>query len=751
MNKLYFYLFAVMFAVVFGCAEMPELADEIRSSKPQLAGSAYTILEAVDAPQILYFRSDAPCVSGIKSAGASGKVKRYGRRTTAHNIDLADLPDVHFNQDYTLLLDEVNAAKLRYDLPAINQRTVIGFLGGGRDRNEQLTAASEILFSYRPHTVVLTGNSFPLDKQVKSWDQFFFKPIRNLATHTPLIFLPEDREVMPAEVGAPLKRKFWGRDLGCVRLLFLSMDALKTPSTRQEALTWLQDDLRSTQQTWRVLCLSTPIFGAQNIHARAVETLGTLLETGGVDLVISGGENYYLRTLPIKSANGKPVRYVVTGGLDAEQQKGLGREYTSALFNEAHIGILTATPEQLDWHVYPLDPNNKRMTLDNISIAVNDSGSGEPIIEKLDILTDALSALALQREVLIIARQAAKAVPNLRADKQTYNFVMHNVTTREIRGTLAWKVASETAWKVTPSAIEFLIQPGFSGNAQFNLDRYITVESAPMPELAVNMQHVGSATQPLIMTQKKAKEIFHRLDMINDVIIDGALTENDWTRAAVIADFVVLDGELPRQHLEARVMYDQRGLYFLIRAAAKHPAAIATSATKRDEQVHRDESVEFFFDPQGLGRDFYQLAINTQGVKLDRSSQFGLAWNPQWEAKVSLHNDYYVVEAFVPFTSFGLAQPPAPGSRWGFNLVRNDFSAGGERVSANKTISLSDDNTVKTENIEDTARKDLGEKATAPKTPTNAPKYEIVQWADTFGSNARSSCYGDFIFRAAGK
>ena len=57
----------------------------------------------------------------------------------------------------------------------------------------------------------------------------------------------------------------------------------KQPSSRQKVLSWLEQDLAANTQPWAVLSLSQPLFGATRIYARAIETLGTLLETGGVD------------------------------------------------------------------------------------------------------------------------------------------------------------------------------------------------------------------------------------------------------------------------------------------------------------------------------------------------------------------------------------------------------------------------------------------------------------------------------------
>jgi hypothetical protein len=376
---------------------------------------------------------------------------------------------------------------------------------------------------------------------------------------------------------------------------------------------------------------------------------------------------------------------------------------------------------------------------------------GEPLIDKVDILTDALASLTLKREVMTMARQAARAVANPQADEIPLNIVMHNPTARETRGVLQWTMAQETAWQVEPAALEFQLQPGYRGVAKFRLKRYIRVDAAPLPILTAVIDGVGQASQPLILARQKNREVFFRREAQTPVVVDGAASESEWEHAAQFADFVCLGGGAPKRKFEARAFYDHDGIYLLARAEADNPATIATQATKRDGAVHHDESVEFFFDPLGEGRDFYQLAVNAAGVKLDRSSQFGLAWNPHWDVKVARDANGYAVEAFVPFAAFGSELPPAAETHWGFNVCRNDLTANGQSASA-PTAEKSGEKSeaITSENIAAAALRDFGA-AALRKDNGGATENQIVQWADTFGSNARSGCYGDLIFPGAEK
>jgi acid phosphatase type 7 len=90
-----------------------------------------------------------------------------------------------------------------------------------------------------------------------------------------------------------------------------------------EMLTWLERDLRSTRQFWRVVFFHHAAFAgganASDPIERDVRTyLVPILEANGVQLVLNGHEHSYQRTFPLKGertvANGTGTVYVTAGG-----------------------------------------------------------------------------------------------------------------------------------------------------------------------------------------------------------------------------------------------------------------------------------------------------------------------------------------------------------------------------------------------------------------------------------------------------
>lgn len=733
--------------ILISCQDMPEIIAETKRSAPQLSGGPYIILGEPGTPEIVRLRSTTPCIPGIRAEGEHKRVRRYGRSNTQHEINISSLLDNKPVQVFDILLDDYKRATMKLKNPLAKNTTVIGFLGGGSDDISSLTKAASMLAAQNPDAVVLTGGSFPLNESLKSWDNDFFNPIKNLTLASPLFLLPEDRKLLPAGAGSNSNKTYWSRDMGNVHLIFLEIDSLKNPSEREQALSWLQQDLANNPLPWSVLCLSKPLFGATRIHARAVETLGVLLESGGIDLVISGGAKYYHRTLPVQASGKGAVRYIVTGGVDGGQKTPAGREYRAAISGLPHISYLTATENMLSWKAMPV---NGLIPIDEVTVMQDGSSAqGEPTIEKMDILTDALSALTLQREVLTIARQAAKALKNTKSE-QDITFTLANPSPTDIKGELIWNIPADSAWKINPEAIKFSLKSGYEGAVKFRIKPYMRIKDASMPELIINIQGIGSARQNMIITNKKEAKIF---PLSGNIMIDGIMAENAWDETEDLQGFKVLgNNKDPKQPFKAKVAYDDKGIYIVARCAANDPDKVLTSARKHDDAIHKDESVEIFIDPRGAGREYYQFAVNVKGVKLERSSQLGLAWNPRWDAKVSRRRNYYTIEAFIPYQALGLTAPPKNGDKWLFNITRNDYQASAVKenpfIKQNEAAKKYAGSGINRFNIGELAEQELGKEVTniSETKDIQGPGFEVVQWANTYGPNSRSGLYGDIIF-----
>jgi hypothetical protein len=99
--------------------------------------------------------------------------------------------------------------------------------------------------------------------------------------------------------------------------------------------------------------------------------------------------------------------------------------------------------------------------------------------------------------------------------------------------------------------------------------------------------------------------------------IDGRLDEPAWLAAEWSAEFVDIEGDAkpaPEWRTRLKMLWDDEYLY--IGAEMEEPHLWAT-LTERDAIIYRDNDFEVFIDPDGDGRNYYELEINTLGTVFD--------------------------------------------------------------------------------------------------------------------------------------
>ena len=115
--------------------------------------------------------------------------------------------------------------------------------------------------------------------------------------------------------------RYYSFDYGPVHFVALDTEfAFQDPVRQAEQLRWLAADLASTTQPWTVAYLHRAPYSSGGEHGSSPEVraaFGPLFERYGVDLVLTGHEHTYERTVPIRestTATDSFVTYIVTGG-----------------------------------------------------------------------------------------------------------------------------------------------------------------------------------------------------------------------------------------------------------------------------------------------------------------------------------------------------------------------------------------------------------------------------------------------------
>jgi hypothetical protein len=166
--------------------------------------------------------------------------------------------------------------------------------------------------------------------------------------------------------------------------------------------------------------------------------------------------------------------------------------------------------------------------------------------------------------------------------------------------------------------------------------------------------------------------------------IDGRDTDEVWTRAVAISDFrqfdPVEDGA-PAMRTEARIAYDARNLYVLVRAFDPAPDSIRALLSRRDVRTPSDW-IKLVVDSYYDRRTGYEFAVNPVGVQRDfyvfNDSEEDVSWDGVWESGARIDSLGWVAEFRIPLSQ--LRFPPRDSHTFGIGIWR-DIGRTSERIA----------------------------------------------------------------------
>ncbi|RLC07972.1 MAG: hypothetical protein DRI24_24060 [Deltaproteobacteria bacterium] len=174
------------------------------------------------------------------------------------------------------------------------------------------------------------------------------------------------------------------------------------------------------------------------------------------------------------------------------------------------------------------------------------------------------------------------------------------------------------------------------------------------------------------------------------IIVDGSLDDSSWILAPWTTDFVDIqgpDGRTPELRTRAKLTWDDDFLY--VGAEMEEPHLWAT-LLERDAIIYRDDDFEVFLDPDGTGRDYFEVEVNLHGTVLDlfldkpynRGGRAEVGWDLEGLQTQVLNSGTlnepsdtdtgWTVELAIPWAGLGQL-PPEPGDSWRVNFSRVDW------------------------------------------------------------------------------
>lgn len=229
-------------------------------------------------------------------------------------------------------------------------------------------------------------------------------------------------------------------------------------------------------------------------------------------------------------------------------------------------------------------------------------------------------------------------------------------------------------------------------------DRRMTVSAGPSDDerraIALRLPVVSGDEPPV--PDLRARRLTAPLKL------DGQLDEADWLATPASAPFVnTMRGSAGAFEVSARAAYDADALYVGFEVADDH---LKSRFTKHDEHLWEQDCVEVMLDPDGDGKNYFEMQVSPRGVRFDtrydsrrRPRPFGdTAWDSLVRSGVSVRGTLegdegeqkddqgYTVEMAIPWRALQAGPSPAAaptaGARWRMNLFVMDAREKGVRA-----------------------------------------------------------------------
>ena len=190
--------------------------------------------------------------------------------------------------------------------------------------------------------------------------------------------------------------------------------------------------------------------------------------------------------------------------------------------------------------------------------------------------------------------------------------------------------------------------------------------------------------------------------------LDGSLGDPVWSFANTTGAFVeTRKGGVAPFQASAKVLWDQHYLYVGVDA---HDALLRASQVERDDHLWEQDCVELMIDPDGDGKNYFEIQVSPRGVVFDTRYEARRVPQPfghtDWDSKARVGvsprgnlDDHeadagYSVEMAIPWQAFSLDgkpfTPPAIGDEWRANLYVIDLIEDRQRAAAWSPLGVGD-------------------------------------------------------------
>ncbi|RAW01181.1 DUF5916 domain-containing protein [Pseudochryseolinea flava] len=190
---------------------------------------------------------------------------------------------------------------------------------------------------------------------------------------------------------------------------------------------------------------------------------------------------------------------------------------------------------------------------------------------------------------------------------------------------------------------------------------------------------LSTATVVMHAQQSRPVMLLNRTD--SPLKIDGVMDEDDWQKASPSSPFLnkwPLDSGYAKATTEVRMLFDNSFIYVgVVNYQSKQKLIIPTLKRDQTKPYWNSDGFAVVIEPIGEKTNGFFFAVNAGGAEIEGTvGQNGALptlnenWDNKWYSNVKIHDDRWIVEMAIPFTSLRFDKD---NLAWGLNFIRNDM------------------------------------------------------------------------------
>jgi uncharacterized protein DUF5916/cellulose/xylan binding protein with CBM9 domain len=198
---------------------------------------------------------------------------------------------------------------------------------------------------------------------------------------------------------------------------------------------------------------------------------------------------------------------------------------------------------------------------------------------------------------------------------------------------------------------------------------------AQQPSTSINPQAIPSPSPAQLSQDSKGPRRIRAIRATDTIKIDGLLDEPAWSLAQPATDFLQQqpnEGAPASERTEVRVLFDDKNIYFGIRAFDSDAKHINARELVRDADFSNDDTVAILLDTYHDRRNGFRFVVNPLGTQqdaliTDEGRDINITWNGAWISAGRIDDKGFTVEIEIPLSTLRFKEGI---ESWGFNISR---------------------------------------------------------------------------------